>query len=115
MIHTVAITLYNNKCSVFNICHSYALQFHRETEAEIRERKEAARKSINPVPASGFEIAVEDFFLKELDFPKRPPWNFNMSLEVLEAREHKYFTVRIMFNLAFVLVNAREYCVMEHY
>jgi hypothetical protein len=73
------------------------LQFHRETEAEIRERKEAACKSINPVPASGLEIAIEDFFVKELDFPKRPPWNFDMSLEKLEAREHKYFTVNTMF------------------
>jgi hypothetical protein len=51
------------------------------------------------VSAFGLEIAVEDFFVKELDFPKRPPWNFDMSLEQLEAREHKYFTVSIMFNL----------------
>lgn len=70
----------------------YALHFHRETEAEILKQKEAARKSITPMSASGLEIAVEDFFLKELDFPKRPPWNFDMSLEQLEAREHKYFT-----------------------
>jgi hypothetical protein len=78
----------------------YALHFHHETEAEIREWKEAARKSINPTSASGLEIAVEDFFLKELDFPKRPPWNFNMSLEQLEAKEHKYFTVSAMFNFS---------------
>jgi hypothetical protein len=92
-------TVANNKCFVFNIFHRYALHFHRETEAEIRERKEAACKSINPVSAPGLEIAVEDFFVKELEFPKRPPWNFDMSLEQLEASEHKYFTVSIMFNL----------------
>jgi hypothetical protein len=48
------------------------------------------------VSAPGLEIAVEDFFVKELDFPKRPPWNFDMSLEQLEAREHKYFMFRGM-------------------
>jgi hypothetical protein len=78
--------------------HRYALLFHPETEAEIHEQKEAAHKSINPVSASGLEIAVEDFFLKGLDFPKRPPWNYSMSVEQLEAREHKYFTVSVMFN-----------------
>jgi hypothetical protein len=54
------------------------------------------------------EIAVEDFFMKELDFPKRPPWNFDMSLQQLEAREHKYFTVSIIFHLGFVLVGTEE-------
>jgi hypothetical protein len=63
------------------------------------------------VSAPGLEIAVEDFFLKELDFPKRPSWNFDMSLEQLEAREHKYFTVSIMFNLRFVFVGTKEDCV----
>ncbi|XP_069669915.1 guanine nucleotide-binding protein-like 1 isoform X1 [Periplaneta americana] len=70
----------------------YALQFHRETEAEIRKRKEAARKTIVPVSPSGFEIDIDSFFLKDLDFPKRPPWNFDMSRDQLEAREHRYFT-----------------------
>ncbi|XP_021940406.1 guanine nucleotide-binding protein-like 1 isoform X2 [Zootermopsis nevadensis] len=69
----------------------YAFQFHCETEAEICERKEEARKSIIPVPASGLEVVIEDFFLKELDFPKRPAWNFAMSIDELEAGEHKYF------------------------
>jgi hypothetical protein len=75
------------------------LHFHRETEAEICEQKEAARKFIKPVPASRLEIAIEDFFLKELDFPKRPEWNFDMSLDQLEAREHMYFKVNTMFHL----------------
>jgi hypothetical protein len=90
------------------------LHFHRETEAEIREWKEAARKSINPVSASGLEIATENFFLKELDFPKRPPWKFDMSVQQLEDREHRYFTVSIMFNLEFVLVDTKE-CVTGAY
>ncbi|PNF23235.1 hypothetical protein B7P43_G18428, partial [Cryptotermes secundus] len=70
----------------------YALCFHRETEAEILKQEEAAHKSINPVSASGLVIAVKEFFVKELDFPKQPPWNFDMSLEKLEASEYKYFT-----------------------
>ncbi|PSN34890.1 Guanine nucleotide-binding protein-like 1 [Blattella germanica] len=74
----------------------YALQFYRETEAEIRERKEAARRAIVSVPESGLEIEVEKYFLKELDFPKRPPWNYDMSREELEARENRYFTDMIL-------------------
>lgn len=84
------------------------MHFHRETEAEICERKEAAYKSINPVPASGLDIATDDFFLKELDFPKRPPWNFDMSVDQLEDREHRYFTVGIMFNLEFVMIGTKN-------
>lgn len=87
-----------------HIYHRYAFQFHCETEAEICERKEEARKSIIPVPASGLEVVIEDFFLKELDFPKRPAWNFAMSIDELEAREHKYFRVNTMFNLRFLLL-----------
>jgi hypothetical protein len=48
--------------------------------------------------ASGLEMAIEDFFLRELDFPKWPVWNFGMTIDELEASEHKYFTVSIMFN-----------------
>ncbi|XP_063244876.1 guanine nucleotide-binding protein-like 1 [Bacillus rossius redtenbacheri] len=70
----------------------YALRFHRETEAELRERKEQARMAITSVPERELEVAVENFFPPDLEFPKRPPWNFNMSREQLEALEHKYFT-----------------------
>ncbi|GFG32691.1 hypothetical protein Cfor_05158 [Coptotermes formosanus] len=85
------------KCDVILLPQSrYALHFHRETEADIRERKEAALKSINPVSASGLEITTEDFFIKEFDFPKRPPWKFDMSVEQLEDREHRYFTEYIL-------------------
>jgi ribosome biogenesis GTPase A len=70
----------------------YALHFHRETETEIRERKEAAHRAINTVSPSGLEIATENFFMRELDFPKRPPWKYDMSVKQLEDREHRYFT-----------------------
>lgn len=83
------------------------MHFHRETESEIRERKEAARRAINPVSPSGLEIAIENFFMKELDFPKRPPWEYDMSVKQLEEREHRYFTVGIMCNVEFVLVDTK--------
>jgi hypothetical protein len=52
--------------------------------------------------------------MKELDFPKRPPWKYDMSVKQLEDREHRYFTVRIMFNFEFVLVDTKE-CVTGAY
>lgn len=70
----------------------YALQFHRETEAEIRERREAARKGIVPVEEKDLEIDCETYFTPELDFPVRPPWNYDMTPAELDAREHRYFT-----------------------
>lgn len=59
----------------------------------MKERKEAARKELVPVPEEGLEINLDDYFEPALEFPKRPPWNFEMSREQLEAREQKYFTV----------------------
>ena len=69
----------------------YALQFHRETETEIRERKEAARKAIVPVEEKDLEIDNDLYFPPELDFPVRPPWDHNMSPAQLDAREQRYF------------------------
>lgn len=96
------------KCFILTFYQRYALHFHRETEAEICERKEAARRTINPVSPSGLEIAIENFFMKELNFPKRPLWQYDTSVKQLEDREHRYFTVGIMFNLEFVLVETKE-------
>ena len=71
----------------------YALQFYRESKEEIEKRKEEARKTLIPVKDVDMEVQFEYYFPSELDFPKRPPWNFNMSREQLDARENKYFTV----------------------
>ncbi|KAG8293308.1 Guanine nucleotide-binding-like protein 1 [Homalodisca vitripennis] len=70
----------------------YALQFYRETEAELKKRKELARKELVPAPETALEINLDDYFDPGLDFPKRPPWNFNMSREELDSREQRYFT-----------------------
>jgi len=48
---------------------------------------------IVPVAEEELEINIDDFFLPELDFPKRPSWSFEMSKEELDARENRYFSV----------------------
>lgn len=71
----------------------YVLQFHTESKEELKERREFARLSLSKVSEKDLEINGDDYFLKELDFPKRPPWSFEMSIEQLETREQKYFMV----------------------
>lgn len=75
-------------------CLRYALQFYRESEKELKERKELARKELKSVSETSLEINLDDYFEPALDFPKRPPWNFEMSREELESREQRYFTVK---------------------
>lgn len=70
----------------------YNLQFHRETEEELKKRKEQARKTIVPVEEEKLEVNIDDVFPPELDFPVRPPWEFTMSRGEVDARENRYFT-----------------------
>ncbi|KAK5642348.1 hypothetical protein RI129_008515 [Pyrocoelia pectoralis] len=70
----------------------YALQFYRETNAEINERKELACQSLNKAKKEDLEIDYDSCFVPELDFPKRPSWNFMESLEKLNMKENQYFT-----------------------
>lgn len=72
----------------------YALMFHKETDEEVRERKEIARQSIEPASEEQLEINGDEYFPKELDFPKRPPWSFEMDRNTLEAKEQRYFSVK---------------------
>uniref|UniRef100_A0A1B6C3N2 Guanine nucleotide-binding protein-like 1 n=1 Tax=Clastoptera arizonana TaxID=38151 RepID=A0A1B6C3N2_9HEMI len=69
----------------------YVLQFYQETEKEIKTKKEAAKQKLELSLEDSLEINIDDYFEPALDFPKRPPWNFEMTREQLEAREHKYF------------------------
>lgn len=39
------------------------------------------------------EINSDEFFEKAFDFPKRPPWDFTLGKERLEAQEQRYFNV----------------------
>lgn len=71
----------------------YALQFHKESYAEIKARKELACQTLKSVAETELEVInYDDLFPKELDFPKRPTWSYNYSKEALEARETQYFT-----------------------
>lgn len=69
----------------------YALQFFQEFNQELRKRKEQAFKTLEPVSLKDQEVS-DNYFPPEIDMPKRPPWNFNMTKEQLDIIEHRYFT-----------------------
>ncbi|XP_068627208.1 guanine nucleotide-binding protein-like 1 [Battus philenor] len=69
----------------------YALKFYRETEEELQMKKEDALKSLQPVSEKEMEVDPSDYFPAEISFPKRPPWDFKMSVSELDAQEQKYF------------------------
>lgn len=73
----------------------YALKFFNETQEEILRKKEEARKVIIPVTITDLEIDSDSFFDDTIDFPKRPEWSYEMGREELEAKENRYFTVRL--------------------
>ncbi|BET02678.1 Mmr1 hsr1 GTP Hypothetical protein protein [Nesidiocoris tenuis] len=70
----------------------YVLQFKRETEAELKEKKEQCRRALVPVPETNLEISSDHYFPADLKFPIRPPWDSNMTKEILDAKENRYFT-----------------------
>ncbi len=40
---------------------------------------------------TALEISVNDIYTTFIDFPKRPPWNYEMTKEELETNEEHYF------------------------
>lgn len=85
----------SSSVEVYAFYSRYALQFFQETNEEIQQRKELARQSITPVSEQEMEIDIDDYFLPELDFPKRPLWDYEMSKEELDMRENRYFRVSL--------------------
>lgn len=73
------------------------MQFYKETKQELEERKKDAFMSLNMCKEVDLEIKLEDYFPSGMDFPKRPPWDFSMSKEELDAHENRYFTVSINY------------------
>ncbi|ODN05747.1 Guanine nucleotide-binding protein-like 1 [Orchesella cincta] len=69
----------------------YALIFRKETKDELAKQKKEGRITIHPVLEEYLECKIEDFFTPELDFPIRPPWNYDVTREDLERNEHRYF------------------------
>ncbi|XP_006275314.1 guanine nucleotide-binding protein-like 1 [Alligator mississippiensis] len=72
----------------------YRIHFERESREEVERRKKVAQEKIlEPVPEASLELDIEDIYKSGsvLDFPKRPPWNYQMTKEQLLAREEKCF------------------------
>ena len=69
----------------------YALTFRVESKEELAKLKEKARETIHPVAEEYLECASGDFYNQQLDFPTRPPWNYDLGREELERNEGRYF------------------------
>lgn len=66
------------------------LQFFKDTDEEIKLRKEQAMLPIAPLEESHLEIdAISP--MASLDMPKRPPWNKSFTKEQLDKQEQIYF------------------------
>lgn len=66
------------------------LQFFKDTDEEIKLRKEQAMLPIAPLEESHLEIdAISP--MASLDMPKRPPWNKSYAKEQLDRQEQIYF------------------------
>lgn len=68
----------------------YTLQFFQESKEELAKRKEQGRTAVEPLPLKDQELS-DNYFPPEVDMPKRPPWDFDMTKEQLELREQRYF------------------------
>lgn len=72
----------------------YRLHFERESREEIERRKKVAQeKVLELLQEKDLEVDIDDIYKpgSVLDFPKRPPWNYEMSKEQLILREEKAF------------------------
>ena len=69
----------------------YDLIFQRESNIEIAERREKARKVFEKVSKEEMELDLEHYFPSSCDFPQRPKWDSSMSKAQVEANEAKYF------------------------
>uniref|UniRef100_A0A6G1S8V5 Guanine nucleotide-binding protein-like 1 n=1 Tax=Aceria tosichella TaxID=561515 RepID=A0A6G1S8V5_9ACAR len=66
------------------------LQFFKDTDEEIKERKEKAMLPIVPLEEIQLEIDAMSP-ASQLDMPKRPPWNKSFTREQLDRQEQIYF------------------------
>lgn len=76
----------------------YRLHFFKESKHEVEERKLRAKtEPVIPKKLTDLEIDFETVYRpgSVLDIPKRPPWDYSMSKQQLEAREEKYFQIYV--------------------
>lgn len=70
----------------------YALHFSRESTEELVRRKKEAYEPFEVIPREGLEVASSDVWPPDnLGMPKRPPWDYKMSVNVLEQQEARHF------------------------
>ncbi|XP_068929745.1 guanine nucleotide-binding protein-like 1 [Petaurus breviceps papuanus] len=72
----------------------YRLHFERESREEVERRKRVAREQVlKPVSEKSLELDIGDIYHpgSNLDFPRRPPWNYEMSREQLMSQEERSF------------------------
>uniref|UniRef100_A0A8C4NNN8 Uncharacterized protein n=1 Tax=Eptatretus burgeri TaxID=7764 RepID=A0A8C4NNN8_EPTBU len=72
----------------------FRLHFERESRDEIERRKRVSREHVlRLVSEKELEVDVDEIYRpgSVLDFPRRPPWSYNMSREALWTREERVF------------------------
>ncbi|XP_063488670.1 guanine nucleotide-binding protein-like 1 isoform X2 [Symphalangus syndactylus] len=72
----------------------YRLHFERDSREEVERRKRAAREQVlQPVSAEVLELDIREVYQpgSVLDFPRRPPWSYEMSKEQLMSQEERSF------------------------
>ncbi|XP_019948555.1 guanine nucleotide-binding protein-like 1 [Paralichthys olivaceus] len=72
----------------------FRLHFEKESEEEVEKRKKVAmEKFLTPVSDKELEVNIDDIYPSEkgLGFPRRPPWNYEMTRESLLRKEEKSF------------------------
>ncbi|XP_072316812.1 guanine nucleotide-binding protein-like 1 isoform X3 [Eucyclogobius newberryi] len=72
----------------------FRLHFEKESKEEVEKRKKVAReKELLPVTDKELEMDICDIYPSEkgLVFPRRPPWNYEMTRENLLRKEEKSY------------------------
>ncbi|XP_036724788.1 guanine nucleotide-binding protein-like 1 isoform X6 [Balaenoptera musculus] len=72
----------------------YRLHFERDSREEVERRKRAAREQVlQPISAELLVLDIWEVYQpgSVLDFPRRPPWSYEMSKEQLMSQEERSF------------------------
>nr|CAG8585175.1 15230_t:CDS:2 [Entrophospora candida] len=65
--------------------------FEKQTPQEIRKLRNESMIPFTRLPLTALEVSKEESYTTIIDFPKRPPWNYDMTKEELESKEKHYF------------------------
>uniref|UniRef100_A0A3Q4BKY7 Guanine nucleotide-binding protein-like 1 n=1 Tax=Mola mola TaxID=94237 RepID=A0A3Q4BKY7_MOLML len=72
----------------------FRLHFEKESKEEVERRKKLAQeKLLQPVSEKELEVNINDIYPSEkgLGFPRRPPWNYEMTRDNLLKKEEKSY------------------------